>query len=130
MPKAVRILVEIPESWRQPDGVDSGLVGALDQPVPSRVARGIVIARDIESAQGGRKQDGGEVRCGERRHIGHSGRTRLSDSMVSMPSPAAMTRARAPEPDAMPEQIAHRLSRRRDWRFSEPSERARCDERQ
>ena len=52
--------------------------------------------------------------------IGMVGKTQRSDSMVSMPSPAAMHVARHAEADRIAEKIAHRPSWRIDRCLAEP----------
>ena len=59
--------------------------------------------------------------------IGMVGKTHRSDSMVSMPSPAAMTSCATPKRTALPEEMTHRPSRRVDRRLvAAPTGRARC----
>ena len=61
--------------------------------------------------------------------IGMVGMTQRSDSMVSMPSPAAMHIARHAEADGVAEEMAHRAPRRVDRRLaatSDGSSQVRC----
>ncbi len=59
------------------------------------------------------------MRCRERRCHRHVGKV-CRRSMVSMPSPAAITLGHT-DADGRPKQITHRLARRVDRALSEPS---------
>jgi hypothetical protein len=105
--QTAQVGVEVLGARRQDDALDAVRVGTHAEGLRRMVPRLVVVAGDVEAAQARRGRISA-ARCAEDRAvtIGMAGRTTRKDSMVSRPSPAAMTSAarpnRTPNPSRRP----------------------------
>jgi hypothetical protein len=88
-----QILVEVPEPWRQHNGLDPGLLRPVDQSGHRRVAGRIVVPGNVEPAQRVGEQDSAEV-C--RREL------RLSVVMSAITNAESSIRSRTGEMSGFP----------------------------
>ena len=83
------------------------------------VSGSVIVTGDIEAPQAGRQDQAQPGDAADRAAtIGMAGRTTRSDSIVSRPSPAAITSVAVPKRDAVAEQMTHRPARRGERRLA------------
>ena len=116
--KRAEIFVEVAEPWRQGNRLDSDLLRSVRPRSPSRYPlrdrrRGRYRAGAACPGTGWRR----DARPRAPPPSAWSGMTHRSDSMVSMPSPAAMTSPADTEADGIAKEMAHRPPRRVDRRL-------------